>query len=244
MSTTLPTPPASRIAQRFYFVDDHALDRLGTRTAMTPVQLLEMLHTGRSVWLTNVDKNTRRRGHILVYSAADQAWYVVVVAVDDPAAGAAIVTVLERAHFETDLGQPIDASWLYRAMAPVVPAQEASAWRQANMAPSRRELRAANRRAAALARTYVKSVKFKVDYRDPATAVILRAEFDSSRGYEAAAEMEDIKACLNDDYFWKWLGQQLSKAGVPVEYVVAIKATLEIGTTVSLLSEEKMEAQT
>lgn len=243
MPTTSPTPPATRIAQRFYFVDDHALDRLGTRTAMTPAQLLELLHTGRSVWLTNVDKNTRRRGHILVYSATDQAWYVVVVAVDDPAAGAAIVTVLERAHFEADLGQPIDSSWLYRAMAPVVPQHEASAWRQANMAPSRREQRSANRRAAALARSSSGRVKFKVDYRDPATAVILRAEFDSSRGYEAAADMEDIKVCLNDDAFWKWLGQQLSKAGVPVDYVVAIKATPETGDTVPLLSEEGAGAQ-
>lgn len=239
MSTAL----SIRAAQRFYFAGDHAIDRLGLRTALTADLLLDLLHAGRSVWLTNASRNNKRRGHILVYSDVDRAWFVVVVAIDDAQRGAAIITVLDQAHFEADLGQPIEPACLYRAMVPVVPTEVAQAWRVANMPPTRREQRVASRRANAIARATTLDpamVIFKVDYRAPETDVILREEFNAMREYPGAAESEDLKACLDDPAFWEWFGARLAAASIPVERIVALKAARAAGPVVTLLSDDTL----
>jgi hypothetical protein len=236
--------PSVRVAQCFHYPDgEHALERLGSRTTMTAVQLLDLLHTGRAIWLTNAERNLKRRGHVLVYSESDEAWFVVVVAIDDPADGAVIVTVLKQAQFENDFRKPIDKSYLFRAMASVVKTDVANEWRKTNMPPNRRERRAATLRTCAVdreARPALDAVIFKVDYRAAGTDVVMRKEFNVTRGYPAVAAFDDLKKCLDDVAFMQWFGTALQRACVPVDRVLTIKAVRGQEPVMTLATEESL----
>jgi hypothetical protein len=240
----MSTAPSVRVAQRFHYPDgEHALERLGSRTTMTATQLLDLLHAGRAIWLTNAERNLKRRGHVLVYSESDSAWFVVVVAIDDPADGAAIVTVLEQAQFENDFRKPIDKSYLFRAMASVVKPDVANDWRKANMPPNRKDRRAARLRAGAVdseAHLDPDVVIFKVDYRAPGTDVVMRKEFNVTRSYPAVAAFDDLKKCLDDDAFLQWFGSALLRACVPVDRVLTIKAARGQEPVMTLATEESL----
>ncbi|WP_217468971.1 hypothetical protein, partial [Paraburkholderia phenoliruptrix] len=121
--------------------------------------------------------------------------------------------------------------------------RDVTAWRVANMPPTRREQRVASRRANAIARAASLDpavVIFKVDYRASETDVILREEFNAVREYPRAAESEDLTACLDDPAFWQWLGARLAAASIPVERIVALKAARATGPVVTLLSDDAL----
>lgn len=242
----MSTAPSIRVAQRFYYPDnEHALERLGSRTGMSATQLLDLLHAGRAIWLTRAENNLKRRGHVLVYSESDCAWFVIVVAIDDPADGAVIVTVLEQAQFENDFGKPIDKSYLFRALACVVKQNDADAWRKANMPPNRKDRRAERLRAANSDNGALQSpdmVIFKVDYRAIGTDVVMRKELNVTRGYPAIAAIENLQKSLDDAGFIQWFGASLERAGVPLGRVLAIKAARGAEPVLTIASEESFAA--
>lgn len=198
-----------------------ALKRLQERSTMTPDQLIELLEDGRSVWLNNPDKHWENRGYILVYSVADNAFLIPIVA-KEKHNSAVMVTVLTKVQYETDKGL-IPESTLRRAFNSATGGTQS--FECVGLSPSSAAAKRANRMAqkeAQKAKWFDEQFAIILDYR-VGSGVITRKHLFNPPGQDSESVRSDPQSIIDQPGFWDWFGQVTTEKSIAVESVLVIK---------------------
>lgn len=231
ITTEINVSPKSLPAMpEFCLYSMHAVDRMLERSNMTPEDVLDILQSGRGIWLNNPQNHWQKRGYLLIYSVKDAQFYVVVVSVAEKTAG--IVTILTQAQYENDRG-PLDRSTLSRAIRSTAPEDVAKAWKRQGV---ERTMTMAERIAHRRSELQVwKAAKFAVivDYRQP-SGVVERAEFFDPPGSDSADVLANPPSVLEQEGFWSWFAEKATEFEVPVELVFEMKVRPPGGTALQV----------
>lgn len=229
-----PTPATSsglRAMPEFRLESMHAVESLIMRSRMSVDDLMEILMAGRVIWMNNPERHWQNRAYLLLYSVADEAFYVVIVACDPGKKTGSIVTVLTRKQFENDKGE-IDRRFLMRALCSSKASEETIKDFRFNLAPTRRIQKMQEKWEQKLA-ARAQRVTVLVDYTT-LTGVFERIELVNPPCSDAEEVKEDLANLLSQPDFIDWVAVEAAKKGVPVERVLGLKARRGEGELVTL----------
>lgn len=177
---------------------------------MSSDDLLALLTSGRGIWMNNPGKHWQHRSYILLYSTADEAFFIAIVACDPDTNNASIVTVLTKEQYENDRGLIFERI-LARAMRSSFASKESvKEFCAEHNLVSRRKQRQSN-------------FSILVEYK-AASGVIDRAVLFHPPGHSSAEVTENERKIVDQPGFWEWFGHKVAAQNIPLENVLALKA--------------------
>jgi hypothetical protein len=227
-------PRKSNAMPEFCFNSLHAVDSLIERTRMTSDDLLEILSSGRGVWMNNPERHWQHRSYILFYSTIDAAFFVAIVACDPGTNNASIVTVLTQTHYENDRGAFYNGILLRAMKASTASKETVDAFRAEHELVTRRKLRSAKKWAEKAAQRAIQ-IEILVDYTTE-TGVFERTRLENPPGYDMPEVAENEALVASQPGFWTWFADQARLKHVPIERVLALKAAQPGRLPVNLLA--------
>lgn len=206
----------------FQFSNEYIEDCVARATGLTSHQVLDMLRSGRVVWLGNPAAEYRSCASILLYSPYVSDFFVLTVRLRSEHCAALIVVVETLEAYETQRKRKMEAGLLNRACRSGCVGTDMMP--RTDLGPTRTQMR---RMEVLAARKRQKNARQRsncvivVDYRLP-SGVIDRKHLVDVPGHDTEPVRSSPVAVVEQEGFWPWFGNALCAKGIQVESVVAL----------------------
>jgi len=214
----------------FRFESTHAIDSLVERTQLTSEELLDLLKSGRGIWMNHPSRHWQNRSYILIFSERDLGFFIVIVACDPGTMNASIVTVLTQEQYENDR-PAIFPSILNRALhASGASTATLRAYQAAH--PTRRQLRSEEKWVQRQLER-ANRLSILIDYTTE-TGVFERQAVHNPPGFDASEVIADPTTIVDQDGFWEWFAVQPEVKKIPLQRVLGLKVVRAGGDPVDI----------